>query len=95
MLAVLSQFNAAQWGILIIQDVDSKVYAEVDIFQRRIIFFLSFAFLFLLKVVVCLHSNTSLLKELQHRSSLYHFGLMDLYCTVVDLFLDRPFPRFD
>lgn len=33
MLAMLLQFNATQWGILIIHDVDHKVYAEVDIFQ--------------------------------------------------------------
>lgn len=26
------QFNATQWGILIINDVDHNVYAEIDIF---------------------------------------------------------------
>lgn len=31
-LALLLQFNATQWGILIIHDVDHKVYAEIDIF---------------------------------------------------------------
>lgn len=32
MWAILLQFNATQWGNLIINDVDHEVCAEIDIF---------------------------------------------------------------
>lgn len=32
MSTVLLEFNASQWGILIINDVDHNVYAEIDVF---------------------------------------------------------------
>lgn len=32
MSTVPLQFNASQWGILIINDVEYNVYAEIDIF---------------------------------------------------------------
>lgn len=31
------QFNASQWGLLIINDVDHNACAEIDIFLHRII----------------------------------------------------------
>lgn len=37
MSTVLLQFNASQWGILIMNDVDHNVYAEIDIFVNWII----------------------------------------------------------
>lgn len=37
MSTLLLQFNASQWGILIINDVDRNVYAETDIFFNWII----------------------------------------------------------
>lgn len=37
MSTVLLQFNASQWGILIINDVDHNVYAEIDVFFNWII----------------------------------------------------------
>lgn len=37
MSTVPLQFNASQWGILIINDVDHNVYAEIDIFFNWII----------------------------------------------------------
>lgn len=41
MSTVLLQFNVSQWGILIINDVDHNVYAEIDIFFNWIIIIFS------------------------------------------------------
>lgn len=73
MLAMLLQFNATQWGILIIHDVDHKVYAEVDIFQSWIIIIIFFCRCISLfpECWVCFTSNLSLLKVLQHKRGLF------------------------